>query len=188
MWNDLSEDMQAEVLFQERICLAASTHSPWARRRKIDLADLKEAALISPSPDTPGAQAFMAAFRAAGLPEPQITVTTVSVNVRNILSMTGRFIAVLPASVLRFNPGLYSLKELPIDLPMPPLHAVIVTLKNRTLSPPVERFIACAREVGKAMHSVSRDGTSPPVSDDRETIPFPVRRRPPSRPAPQRGP
>jgi DNA-binding transcriptional LysR family regulator len=151
MWNDLTDDMQAEVLFQERICLVASTHSLWARRRKIDLDDLKEAALILPPPHTSAARAFMAAFRAAGLPESQITVTTGSVHVRNILSMTGRFIAVLPASVLRFNPGLYSLKELPFDLPMPPLHAVIVTLKNRTLSPPVERFIACAREVAKPL-------------------------------------
>jgi DNA-binding transcriptional LysR family regulator len=188
--SDLTEDLQAEVLFQERICLAASTHSPWARRRKINLDDLKDAVLISPSPHTPGARAFMEAFRTAGLPEPQITVTTHSVHVRNILSMTGRFIAVLPASVLRFNPGLYSLKELPFDLPMPPLQAVIVTLKNRTLSPPVERFIACAREVGKAMHSAPgrTRGSGPPISDDREMIPFPVRRRPPPRPARQRGP
>jgi DNA-binding transcriptional LysR family regulator len=155
IWNVRTEDTQAEALFQERICLAASTHSPWARRRKIDLDDLKEAAFISPFPHTLGAIAFMEAFHAAGLPEPQITVTTNSIHVRNILSMTGRFIAVLPASVLRFNPSLYSLKELPFDLPMPPMQAWIVRVKNRTLSPPVERFIACAREVGKAMHSAA---------------------------------
>jgi hypothetical protein len=107
----------------------------------------------------------MEAFHAAGLPEPQITVTTNSVHVRNILSMTGRFTAVLPASVLRFNPSLYSLKELPFDLPMPPMQAWIVRVKNRTLSPPVERFIACACEVGKAMHSAAprARGSGPPA-------------------------
>ena len=45
---------------------------------------------------------------------PQVTVTTFSIHVRNILSMRGRFIALLPSSILRFNPGLYSLKELPL--------------------------------------------------------------------------
>jgi hypothetical protein len=36
-------------------------------------------------------------------------------------------------------------------MPQPP--ALIVTLRNRTLSPPVERFVECAREVAKAMHA-----------------------------------
>jgi DNA-binding transcriptional LysR family regulator len=93
------------------------------------------------------------AFRAAGLPSPEVTVTTFSVHVRNILSMRGHFIAVLPASILRFNPGLYSLKELPLELPMPRWPASIVTLKSRTLSPPVERFIECARDLANAMNA-----------------------------------
>ena len=46
---------------------------------------------------------------------PQFTVTTFSIHVRNLLSMSGRFIAVLPVSILRFDPGLHSLKELRID-------------------------------------------------------------------------
>jgi hypothetical protein len=36
---------------------------------------------------------------------------------------------------------------LPIELAMPPQFVVVVTLKNRTLSPVVERFIECARDV-----------------------------------------
>ena len=150
--RELTEHLQAEVLFHDRICLAAALQSPWARRRKIGFADLVDAALISPpSSDTPGGAAVIEAFRAAGLPAPQVTITTLSVHVRNSLSMRGRFIAVLPASILRFNPGLYSLKELPLDLPMPRSPALIVTLKNRALSPPVQRFIDCAREVVKPL-------------------------------------
>jgi DNA-binding transcriptional LysR family regulator len=149
--EDLAENMQAELLFHDRICLAAAMRSPWARRPRIDLADLAEAELISPASDTPGGAAVIEAFRTAGLPEPRISVTTFSVHLRSILAMRGRFIAVLPASILRFNPGLYSLKELPLDLPMPRPPALIVTPKNRTLSPPVERFIECAREIARAM-------------------------------------
>jgi DNA-binding transcriptional LysR family regulator len=153
--EDAAEQLQAEVLFYDRICLAASLQSPLARRRKIGFADLANAALISPASDVPGGAAVIEAFRTAGLPTPQIAVTTLSVHVRTILSMSGRFIAVLPASILRFNPGLYALKELPLDLPMPRWPALMVTLKNRTLSPVIERFMACAREIASVMHAPS---------------------------------
>jgi DNA-binding transcriptional LysR family regulator len=167
----LTEHLQAEVLFYDRICLAAAKQSPWARRRKVGLADLADAALISPPSDTPGGTAVAEAFRAAGLPPPQATVTTFSVHLRNILSMSGGFIAVLPKSILRFNPGLYSLKELPLDLPMPRWPASIVTPKNRTLSPAVERFMACARNVAGTM------------MDDAPTRNRAMRRHRPSMPA-----
>jgi DNA-binding transcriptional LysR family regulator len=153
--EDVAEQLQAEVLFQEHICLASALQNPWARRRKIGLADLANAALISPASDVPGGAAVIEAFRTAGLPMPQVAVTTFSVHVRSILSMSGRFIAVLPVSILRFNPGLYSLKELPLDLPTR-WPALMVTLKNRTLSPAIERFMACARETASAMHAPSR--------------------------------
>lgn len=160
----LRDDLSAEVLFRERICLAAAKQSPWARQRKIDLADLVDAPLISPPSDTPGGAAVIAAFRAARLPVPSVTITTFSVHVRSILSTHGRFIAVLPVSVLRFNPGLFALKELAIDLQVGQLPALMVTLRNRTLSPPIERFMACARDVAEAMRvaPVSRKSRTTP--------------------------
>jgi hypothetical protein len=39
--------------------------------------------------------------------------------------------------------------ELPVKLPVRPWLITLVTLKNRTLGPIVERFIECAREVAK---------------------------------------
>jgi DNA-binding transcriptional LysR family regulator len=152
---DLTEQLHAETLFHDRICLAAATRSPLARRRKIAVADLAGVPLISPASDTPGGAAVVDAFRAAGLPDGQITVTTFSVHLRSLLTMRGRFVAVLPVSILRFNPGLYALRELPLDLPLPQPPVLIVTLKNRTPSPPVERFIECAREVAQAMPQAS---------------------------------
>ena len=154
--GDAAQRLQTEVLFHERICLAAAMHSPWARLRKVQLADLVDAPFLSPASETPGGSAVIRAFRAAGLPAPQPTVTTFSVHVRNLLSTSGRFIAVLPVSILRFDPGRYSLKELPLDLPMPQWPAYMTTLKDRTVSPAVERFMACARDVAKAMQAPAR--------------------------------
>ena len=148
--GDLTEKLQAEVLFYDRMCLVAARQSRWARMRKVTLADLSDAVLISPPSDTPGGAAVIEAFRAAALPMPQV-VTTLSVAVRNLLSMREHFVSAVPASVLRLNPDLQSLKELQLELPMAPWPSLIVTLKNRTFSPPVERFIACAREVAKSL-------------------------------------
>jgi len=65
--------------------------------------------------------------------------------------MTGRFIIALPVSVLDLYADLFSLKRLPVELPIPQLPIAIVTLKNRTLSPTVQLLIECAREVTKSM-------------------------------------
>jgi DNA-binding transcriptional LysR family regulator len=167
--KDLTEHLQAEVLFYDRICLAAAMRSGWAQRRRLALVDLADAALISPASDTPGGTAVIEAIRAAGLPGQRVRVTTFSVHLRSILTMRGRFIAVLPVSILRFNPGLYSLKELPIELPMPQLPALMVTLKNRTLTPPVERFIECARDVARTMPAAPPSRKSPPPAGRRVT-------------------
>ena len=61
------------------------------------------------------------------------------------LAIPGRVDACRPAFL-----DIHSLKELPVDFPMPQPPALIVTLKNRTLTPPVQRFIDCAREVARS--------------------------------------
>lgn len=64
----------------------------------------------------------------------------------------------MPASLLRFNADRWSsLKVLPIDLGLRPRQCVIITLKNRTLSPVVRLFIEQARVVAKLV-SQSLDG------------------------------
>jgi|SRR6185295_12772303 len=146
----LTEQLHAEVLFYDRICLVTAAQSRWARRRKIKLADLTDAVLVLPPSDLPGAAAVIAAVRATGVSMPQV-VTTPSVPLRTMLIMRAGFIAALPASILRLNPGLYPVKELPIDVPMAPWPSLLVTLKNRTLSPAVERFIEAVREVTKPL-------------------------------------
>ncbi len=81
----------------------------------------------------------------------QFTVTTFSVALRSIFGMRGRFVIALPVSVLELHSNLFALKRLPIDRPKSQLVIAIVTLKNRTLSPTTQLFIACAREVTKPL-------------------------------------
>jgi DNA-binding transcriptional LysR family regulator len=78
----------------------------------------------------------------------------------NLLA-SGRFITVVPRSALRHGGEELGLKMLPVDMPARPLPAIsIFKLKNRTLSPVVERFIECAREVTKSTAGTSGGRTA----------------------------
>jgi len=99
-----------------------------------------------------------------GLAMPRASLVTLSMSVITHFLADGQFITSMPRSVAYFK----SLKILPVDLPPQPWPVNIVTLKNRTLSPVVERFIECARQVAKSIsgrlrgHSVR--GWKPNVS------------------------
>jgi hypothetical protein len=67
--------------------MAAGLSSPWAHRRKIDLADLIEVPWLAPPAAASGGAAVMEAFRAQGLSPRQFTVTTFSVGLRSIFGM-----------------------------------------------------------------------------------------------------
>jgi DNA-binding transcriptional LysR family regulator len=156
--GELAKEFDAEILCNDQICLAVGAASPWARRRKIDLAELVGEPWVAPSFAQPGGAAIMEAFHAVGLPPPQISVTATSLGLRNFLSMSGRFIVALPLSIVELYADRFALKRLPIEFPTEMSYAII-TLKNRTLSPAVERFIKCAREVTKS--KASREGSVP---------------------------
>jgi DNA-binding transcriptional LysR family regulator len=159
--GELAREFDSEFLYDDQICLAVGSASPWARRRKINLAELLDEPWVAPSFAHPGGVAIMEAFRAQGLPPPQISVTTTSLGLRNFLSMSGRFIVALPRSIVDLYADRFALKRLPMEFQTQMSYA-IVTLKNRTLSPAVERFIECAREVTKS-------GTGPPATGAKRT-------------------
>ncbi|HYA38634.1 MAG TPA: LysR substrate-binding domain-containing protein, partial [Candidatus Methylomirabilis sp.] len=98
-------------------------------------------------PDTWNYAVLLAAFRALRLDMPKASVVTLCMPVITDFLANGPLITALPRSVVRFN----SLQELPVDLPLRPWPVVILTMKNRTLSPVVERFVECACEVTKSM-------------------------------------
>ena len=144
------DDFNVEILFHDQMVVAAGRESRWARRRKIDLAELVNERWILQAPDSWTYGLVAQAFRARGLDLPKISLKTFSVHLRANLLTTGQYIAALPNMALHGYADRFSLKVLPVDLPVRPWPVAVVTLKNRTLSPVTERFIACAREVAKS--------------------------------------
>ena len=146
------DDLNVEVLFDDHLVIAAGMRSRWARRRKIDLAELVNEPWILAAPDTGPYRIVSEAFRARGLESaPDSASMTLSVHLRTNMLASGHFIATFPSSVARLHADRFSLKVLPVDLPVRPWPVAIVTLKNRTLSPGVERFIAHIRDFTRPM-------------------------------------
>jgi DNA-binding transcriptional LysR family regulator len=83
---------------------------------------------------------------------PKSSIVAYSVHIIGDFLAHGPFVTALPRSWVQHN----SFKALPIELPARPWLVAILTLKNRTMSPVVERFIECACEVTKSFPAQPR--------------------------------
>jgi DNA-binding transcriptional LysR family regulator len=146
------ERLGFEFFFDDSCVVAAGAHSPWARRRRVELAELVNEPWVLPARGSGIVGSIaMEAFGARGLDYPRTTVVIDSPQVRMSLLATGRFLTIFAASILRFSPKYPEIKALPVDLPIPRAPIGIVTLKNRTLSPVAQLFVEYAREVAKPL-------------------------------------
>ena len=143
--------VQAEALYDDAYVVVAGAQSSWARRRRIELADLASEPWALPPPDSAIGSIFAAAFRARGLDYPRIAVSTQTMPARAALAATGRFLSIVPGSALKLSSGMSGLKVLPIDLSGTRRPTVILTFKNRTPSPAAQHFMDCARDVAKQL-------------------------------------
>jgi DNA-binding transcriptional LysR family regulator len=145
------ESMVMENLFDDAMVVVAAKHNPWTRRRRIELADLVNEPWTLPPFDSFAGAIALEAFRAIGLKPPSATVITLSMNMRNRLLATGRFITLLAGYSLML-PGKHpSLKALPVELSHSRGTVAIVTLRNRTLSPLADLFIKTAHAVTRPL-------------------------------------
>ena len=145
------ERLSFESLFDEAFVVAAGAQSPWARQRRIALAELVSESWVLPRLENPLGAAALEAFRASRIDYPRATAVIEPVLVRISLLATGRFLTICPPSILRFPSRRPEIKVLPVDLPIAPVPVGIVTLKTRTLSPVAQLFIDSAREVAKPL-------------------------------------
>jgi DNA-binding transcriptional LysR family regulator len=149
-------DYAAEVLFEDRLCVVAGGDSPWLGRKKIDLVELGKERWIVGLFDTPGMSWVADMFRSRGAEFPKRYVATFSLHVRNNMAATGRFIATMAESTFDRSAERYGLKMLPIKLPAPRWPVAAVTLRKRNLSPVVNLFLKCARDVAKSYRASNR--------------------------------
>src|SRR5262249_18052288 len=113
--STVDDDIDAEMLFEDRLFVVAGARNRWARRQRVNLAELvNERWVLLPPSNALGALVEQA-FRAHGLEPPRESVTA-DIHLRIHLVTTGRFLTVLPADLLQFVAKRWSLRTLPVDL------------------------------------------------------------------------
>jgi DNA-binding transcriptional LysR family regulator len=145
------DDLNVEFLYSDAITVVAGADSKWVRRRKVELGELVDEPWCLPTKDSFAAAAIARAFRERGLALPRNFVTTNSYPLRQSMMATGRVLAFAFRTRLRLASKHAGVKAVPVDLNIPYGSVGIVTLKNRTINPAAELFIACARELAELL-------------------------------------
>jgi DNA-binding transcriptional LysR family regulator len=148
---DMEDDLKAETLFNDPLCIAAGDRSRWARRRSITLAELIHELWVLAPPDLFIGALATDLFRAFDLPRPRNGVLCSSLHMNDVLLATGRYLAIYSSSRLRLNGRRLGIKVLPVRLPPQPPSIGIVTMKNRTLNPIAGLFLEEMRQVIRSL-------------------------------------
>ncbi len=143
-------DLVAETLYDEPNVVAAGADSAWAKRRKLTLKELMGEPWVLAQPGSLARSLQDEAFRLSGCETPFASVQTVSLHLYLRLIASGRWLGLVPASVMRFGGAQLRIKALPVTVTSPPAPVGFVTVKDRTLTPLAERFMACTRKVAQA--------------------------------------
>ena len=144
------DDFHSEILFDEPFAFVIGVQSEFARKRRIALKDIIKANWVLPPYDSAPGALVAEVFRANDFAPPKPSVKTIAIQLTVSLIASGEFVGILPASVAAMSAHQAALKVLPLKSSGPRISAEMVFLKNRTLSPAVESFIDCTREVVKS--------------------------------------
>lgn len=148
--NFVDDDLNVEVLFEDLHQIVAGANSHWATRQNIEFAELANEPWIIP-PSSVVEKLIRVEFERRDI-RLNVTVNAASILLRTKLLATGRYISVMPSSLLSGNAKQWAIKALEVnDLHLTPPPISLITLKRRTLSPVVERFVEHLRGLAKSM-------------------------------------
>ena len=143
----LPPEVHGEPLFRDLLRVAVGSEHPFARRRRIGLAELVDEIWILSRNETMHESPVLQAFAAAGSVPPHRVIKSGSLNMRQNLLASGRFVTCVPHSLLAFGTARAHFRTLPVELPLWDTPTMILTLKNRTLGPAAEAFLGKLREL-----------------------------------------
>jgi DNA-binding transcriptional LysR family regulator len=156
----LPADIEGEALFHDQLRVAVGPEHPLARRRKLSLDDLRDEHWILSRNETMPDSPVPAAFAAAGVPFPLRVVVSGSLNMRQSMLASGRFVTCLPHSLLPFARLHGNFKILPVELPLWQTPTMILKLRGRSLGPAAAAFLDTLRELSAPLRVVGQGGGS----------------------------
>ncbi|HSV81864.1 MAG TPA: LysR family transcriptional regulator [Ramlibacter sp.] len=153
-------DLESEVLFDERLFVVAGAHNPWAQRGRVDLAELMDCPWVLPAPDSAAGQVTAEVFRSQSLPVPRAHVTA-PFRLSSPLLEDGPFLSLLPASVLSLLAQNSRLKVVPVPLPLRAGPVGVIRLKQRRPGPLAVLFVDLLRSVAAKGRNAEDAGHAP---------------------------
>ena len=152
--EEAGSDLAFDSLYEERLFVVAGASHPLSnRRRRIAPSELASQDWILPTVDTAPGQRVETFFRDMKIPVPPAAVSSTSIHVACALLDTGRFVSMLPGSLLAFAPVRSSLRVLPTGVPETSGPMGIITVKHRSLTPVAKLFIDHARKIAGQLQS-----------------------------------
>jgi len=147
----VADDLATTVLFKSPLAVMAGRHHPLLLRKKLNLGDLMgEQWTLSPADSFLG-RIVVDLFQRRKLPLPPAVVTTISIYMRLNLLASGRFLTILPLTMLRHRSNSAWLRALNVDLSDSSAPIASITLKKRRGAGAVKLFQEACVEVCKRM-------------------------------------
>lgn len=144
-------DLQAEILFRDRIEVVVAPSHTLARRRKLALCELIGERWALAEPDTYLDGLVRHAFRAQSLPMPEAVVSTASMQLRFELMETGGFVTLAPHSMAIHPSRKDRMRVLPVTFEDDAGPMSAITLKGRHLMKVSVIVLEVARRVAQSI-------------------------------------
>jgi len=147
----LVEDFTIETLLEDDLVVAVGERNPLARRRRLSWADLADQPWVLTAGNIWNHILVSEAFARHELKPPTVLMRTLSVHLRAHMVANRPCITTFPRSVMMLQGRQLRLKALPVALPRRPWPIYAVTLRERTPSPIVARFLQHARAAARTL-------------------------------------
>jgi len=142
-----TEDLKADILYKAAFAVMADHRHPLVRRKELSLSNLVgELWTLSP-PDSFQGRLVEDFFRRKRLKLPQAIVTTSSTYMCLNLLATGRFLSILPVTMLRHPSNRAWLRALSVNLGETAGAIAAITLKKRHVGGVVRLFVDESRSI-----------------------------------------
>jgi DNA-binding transcriptional LysR family regulator len=151
---DPPEDMHAQMLFDERLCVVARREHPLATRRQLSWPELLEHRWVMPPADCLFFEHVWRTLHKLGLAMPPHAVEAMSIHIQFAMVLHAGLLSFGMRSQIAFAPGKEFLVRLPFELPVTGSVVAAVTLKSHSLSP-------LAQQLVRQIHALARPRQRP---------------------------
>lgn len=152
-WNarNAADDVLADVFYDAPLAVLAHRRHPLVREKSLELSDLRNERWTLSPPDSFLGRMVGDAFRRHRVDLPKSAVTSLSIYMRLTLLASGRFITMLPNSILQHPTDKTWLRELPVRINDASGRIAAITLKQRRARGTVELFRQACREMSSTV-------------------------------------